>query len=60
MSTPASSGPTALSARDTRSLAAMTLSRKDAASGGAARRDRSDGAKADQLAVTRWFNWANQ
>jgi len=53
MSTPASSGPTAASARVTRSFAAMTSSRKEAASDGAPRRALPEGASADQLAVTR-------
>jgi hypothetical protein len=36
----------------TRSFAAMTSSRKDAASNGAPRRSLPDGASADQFAVT--------
>ena len=55
-----SSGPTASSARMTRSLAAMTSSRKDAASSGAPRRDRPECAGADQFAVTLGLRLANQ
>ena len=45
--------------RMTRSLAAITSSRRSAADG-APRRDRSDGARADQFAVTRGLICANQ
>ena len=55
-----SSGPTASSARMTRSFAAMTSSRKDAASSGAPRRDLPEGAGADQFAVTLGLSLANQ
>jgi hypothetical protein len=41
-------------------LAAMTSSRKDAASSGAPRRDRPEGAGADQFAVTLGLRLANQ
>jgi hypothetical protein len=59
-STPATSGPTAMSARITRSFAAMTSSRSSAAFDGGARRERSEGASADQVEVTRGLRWANQ
>jgi hypothetical protein len=42
-----------MSARSTRSLAAITSSRNVAAFEGAPRRERSDGAQADQFEVTR-------
>ena len=51
---------TASSARMTRSLAAMTSSRKDAASSGAPRHARPEGAGADQFAVTLGLRLANQ
>jgi hypothetical protein len=44
----------------TRSLAAMTSSRKDAASSGAPRHARPEGAGADQFAVTLGLRLANQ
>src|SRR5680860_1149030 len=44
-------GPTAMSARMTLSFAAMTLSRSAAAFDGAVRRERSEGATADQVEV---------
>jgi hypothetical protein len=47
-------------ARMTLSLAAMTSSRSPAAFEGAARRDRSEGASADQFEVTLGLRWANQ
>ena len=53
-------GPTASSARMTRSFAAITSSRKDAASSGAPRRDLPEGAGADQFAVTLGLSLANQ
>jgi hypothetical protein len=53
-------GPTASSARMTRSLAAITSSRRLAALKDEPRRERSDGASADQLAVTRGLIPANQ
>jgi hypothetical protein len=52
-STLASSGPTSRNACCTRCLAASALSLKAAALEGAPRRDRSEGASADQFAVTR-------
>ena len=48
------------SARMTRSLAAITSPRKDAASSGAPRRDLPEGAGADQFAVTLGLSLANQ
>jgi hypothetical protein len=57
---PETSGPTAMSARITRSLAAITSSRSAAAFDGAPRRARSWGANADQFEVTRGLICANQ